>query len=212
MVAPLAFFFALKPYQQKRITVPLRLLRGETVDYQKEGYAPTNVINAIGSSGWEGKGFGGERMPLDPATGKKKKTMHQLGYIPKDTAHNDYVFAVWAEEQGFRGSLLLISGFALLIFQCVFIAFCARDQVGRLLVVGVAALVFAHVFQNIGMQIQLMPITGIPLPFISYGGTFLVTVMFLMGMVQSVWTHRNVALEEETSREKEMMAERRALA
>ena len=214
ILAPLAFFFALKPYQQKRVTVPLRMLKDQAVDYQKEGYAPINVINAIGSAGWEGKGFAGERMPIDPATGKRRKTMQQLGYIPKDTAHNDYIFAVFAEEQGFRGSLLLISGFALLVFQCLFVAFCARDHVGRLLVIGVAALIFAHVFQNIGMQVQLMPLTGIPLPFISYGGTFLLTTMFLMGLVQSVWVHRHVAIHEETAPEKspDVRMPRRALA
>ncbi|MGI8603004.1 MAG: FtsW/RodA/SpoVE family cell cycle protein [Verrucomicrobiales bacterium] len=213
IVAPLAFFFVLKPYQQKRVSVSIRLLRGEKVEYQKEGYAPINVVNAIGSAGWEGKGFGGKRMPLDAATGKPKKTVHQLGLIPKDTAHNDYIFAVFAEEQGFRGALLLICGFGLLVFQCVFIAFCARDQMGRLIVVGVAALVFAHVFQNIGMQVHLMPITGIPLPFVSYGGTFLVTLMFLMGLVQSVWTHRNVALQDEAvTKQKDPLAGRRVLA
>lgn len=197
MVAPILFFFFLKPYQQDRILVPLRIMRGEAVDYQREGYATTNVINAIGSAGWEGKGFAGERMQIDPATGKRRKTMHQLGYIPKPEAHTDYIFPVFAEQHGFRGSLLLLCGFVLMVFQCLFIAVCARDQVGRLLVIGVAALIFAHVFQNVGMQVQLMPITGIPLPFISYGGSFLVTLMLLMGLVQSVWVHRNVALQEE---------------
>ena len=80
--------------------------------------------------------------------------------------------------------------------------------------IGVAALIFAHVFQNIGMQVQLMPLTGIPLPFISYGGTFLLTTMFLMGLVQSVWVHRHVAIHEETAPEKspDVRMPRRALA
>lgn len=210
VVMPWMFFFGLKKYQQDRITVPLRMLQNKPVDYQKEGYASINIVRAIGSAGWEGKGSGGSRMAVDPITGQRKKTMHQLGYIPLNTAHNDYIFPVFAEQQGFRGVLLLIGLFALLIFQSVFIAFCARDQVGRLLVIGVAALLFAHVFENIGMQVQLMPITGIPLPFISSGGTFLVTIMFLLGLVQSTWVHRHVALEEE--KEREQKRKRRPLA
>jgi rod shape determining protein RodA len=75
--------------------------------------------------------------------------------------------------------------------QCAFVAFFARDQLGRLIVVGIVAMMFTHGFQNMGMNILMTPITGIPLPFMSYGGTFLVVCMFLMGMVQSVWIHRN---------------------
>ncbi len=210
LAVPWVFFFGLKPYQRDRIEVPLKLLQDKPVDYRNEGYASLNIVRAIGSSGWEGKGFGGSRMPVDPVTGQRKKTMHQLHFIPKKTAHNDYIFPVFAEEQGFRGSLLLIGVFALLIFQCLYIAFCARDQVGRLLVVGVAALLFTHTYENIGMQVQLMPITGIQLPFISAGGTFLVSVMALLGLVQSVWVHRNTPLEEE--KEKEKTRPRRPLA
>lgn len=210
LVVPWVFFFGLKPYQRDRIEVPLKMLQNKPVDYRKEGYASINIVRAIGSSGWEGKGFGGSRMPVDPITGQRKKTMHQLHFIPKATAHNDYIFPVFAEEQGFRGSLLLIATYALLIFQCLYIAFSARDQMGRLLVVGVAALLFAHIYENIGMQVQLMPITGIPLPFISAGGTFLLSVMALLGLVQSVWVHRNTPLEEE--KEKEKQRQRRPLA
>lgn len=202
LALPWLFFFGLKDYQRDRILVPLKMIQNKPVNYQAEGYASINNVRAIGSAGWEGKGADGSRMPIDPATGQRRKTIHQLGYIPKDTAHNDYIFTVFAEQQGFRGSLLLIGVYALLVFQCIFIAFCSRDQTGRLLVVGVAALLFAHIFENIGMQVQLMPITGIPLPFVSYGGTFLVTVMFLLGLVQSVWVHRHEALEEEREREK----------
>jgi len=202
LALPWLFFFGLKDYQRDRILVPLKMIQNKPVNYQVEGYASINNVRAIGSAGWEGKGADGSRMPQDPATGERRKTIHQLGYIPKDTAHNDYIFTVFAEQQGFRGSLVLIGLFALLVFQCIFIAFCSRDQTGRLLVVGVAALLFAHIFENIGMQVQLMPITGIPLPFVSYGGTFLVTVMFLLGLVQSVWVHRHEALEEDRERDK----------
>ena len=76
---------------------------------------------------------------------------------------------------------------------CIFVAFYARDNLGRLVVVGVTGMMFAHSMQNMGMNVLMMPITGLPLPFISYGGAFLVVSMFLMGMVQSVWIHRNVS-------------------
>lgn len=113
------------------------------------------------------------------------------------TAHNDYIFAVIAEEQGFRGSLLLITAFALLLIQCLFIAFYSRDFSGQLIAGGVVALLFAHIFENIGMCVSLMPITGIPLPLISYSGTFVVICMFLLGMVQSIWVHRYAGDQEQ---------------
>jgi rod shape determining protein RodA len=116
--------------------------------------------------------------------------MHDRRMIPFRTAHNDFIFPVIAEEQGFRGGLLLITGFTVLLVVCLFIATAARDLMGRLLVAGVVALFFAHIFENIGMCIQLMPITGIPLPLISYSGTFVVMCMFMLGLVQSVWIHR----------------------
>lgn len=110
------------------------------------------------------------------------------------TAHNDYIFAVIAEEQGFRASLLLLTGFALLLIQCLFIAFYSRDFSGQIISAGVVALFFAHIFENIGMCVSLMPITGIPLPLISYSGTFVLICMFLLGLVQSIWVHRNKSL------------------
>jgi rod shape determining protein RodA len=74
--------------------------------------------------------------------------------------------------------------------QCLFMGLNARDSVGRLICTGVASLFFAHIFQHVGMNLLIMPITGIPLPFISSGGTFLVICMFLCGVVQSIWVHR----------------------
>ena len=97
---------------------------------------------------------------------------------------------MFSEEIGFRGGLLVLGGFLLLLMQCIYVAFYSRDLMGRLLVVGVVGLVFAHVYQNVGMNLLIMPITGIPLPLISYGGTFMVVLLFLMGLVQSVWVHR----------------------
>ena len=95
---------------------------------------------------------------------------------------------------------LLLALFLFLLVMCFTVAFFARDALGRLIVAGIIALLFAHIFEHIGMNIVLLPITGIPLPFISYGGTFLIMIMSLMGLMQSVWVHRNKMLEEEAAR------------
>lgn len=154
--------------------------RGYIVD-SDENYAEYRVTMAVGKAGWSGVGYGS----------KAKRSLHHRKDIPWRTAHNDYIFAVIAEEQGFRGSLLLITGFALLLIQCLFIAFYSRDLSGQIIASGVVALMFAHIFENIGMCVSLMPITGIPLPLISYSGTFVLISMFLLGMVQSIWVHRD---------------------
>ena len=83
-------------------------------------------------------------------------------------------------------------GIALLLIQGIFMAFYSRDQVGRLLVVGVVTMFFAHTFQNAGMNLGMLPVIGLPMPFISYGGTFMIVTLFLVGMMQSVWVHRNI--------------------
>ncbi len=192
-VLPIAYNFGLKDYQKERIQVFMDVWAGKEIDTQNEGYAINNILKAVGSAGWEGKGFLGKNV-------EGQKTVNRMGFIPKDTAINDFIFTVVAEEQGYRGALFLISLFAFLLVQLVFVAFSARDQLGRLLVAGIAALFFAHIFQNIGMNIGLLPITGIPLPFISYGGTFVIIVMFLLGLTQSVWIHRNTPAPEKESK------------
>jgi rod shape determining protein RodA len=105
--------------------------------------------------------------------------------------HNDYIFSAIAEQWGFVGGIVLIGAFALLLLTCLFVAFFAGDQLGLLLVVGVTALVFTHIFQNVGMTIAMLPITGVPLPLISYSGSFVLMIMFGLGLVNSVWIHRN---------------------
>jgi rod shape determining protein RodA len=184
---PYLFFFGMKDYQQKRITVQYRMLRGDKVDTLNEAYNAHNNLMAIGSGGWTGKGF------------KNPETINNKGFITPDTAINDFVFVVLAEEQGFRGALILLATFMLLLLQCLFVAFYSRDVLGRLLVVGIVGLFFAHIFQNVGMNVLLTPITGIPLPMVSYGGTFVVINLFLMGLVQSVWIHR-IDYSEESNR------------
>lgn len=175
---PFAYFFGLKDYQKKRITTQIEMLQGKKVNILAEAYSAHNNLLAIGSGGWSGKGF------------KNPETINNKGFISPDTAINDFIFPVFSEEFGFRGSLLVIGGFLLLLLQLVYVAFYSRDMMGRLIVVGIVGLLFAHIYQNIGMNLLIMPITGIPLPFISYGGTFMVVLLFLMGLAQSVWVHR----------------------
>ena len=183
-IIPLLYFVALPLVSKRgpeRIDVWLRMMQGREVDISGDAYAPHNVSMAVGKAGWKGIGW----------NSKSKNSLHEKGFIPRETAHNDYIFAVIAEELGFRGSLLLLTAFALLMIQGLFIAFYSRDVSGRLLVCLVVALFFAHVFESIGMCVLIMPITGIPLPLVSYSGTFVVICMFLLGLVQSVWIHRN---------------------
>jgi len=186
-VLPLLYFVALPLVSERgpeRIDIWLRMMEGKPVDIAGPAYAPHNVSMAVGKAGWKGVGW----------NSRSEKSLHEKGFIPRDTAHNDYIFAVIAEELGFRGSLLLLTAFALLLTQGIFIAFYSRDVSGRLLVCLVVALFFAHIFESIGMCILLMPITGIPLPLVSYSGTFVVICMFMLGLVQSVWIHRNYKL------------------
>ncbi|MEM7144015.1 MAG: FtsW/RodA/SpoVE family cell cycle protein [Verrucomicrobiota bacterium] len=184
MIIPVVYFFVLKDYQKARIDTYIKIVSGKEYDERGDGWVPKHLQIAIGSGGWKGKGYKTERSVSNT-------------WLPKDVVINDFIFAPVAEEHGFRGAMLLISGLAFLILQALFVAFYARDQFGRLLIIGIVALIFTHCFMNIGMNINLVPITGLPLPFVSYGGTFTVIVMFLLGVVQSVWVHRDIRVKEE---------------
>lgn len=170
-----------------RIELYLNMLNDRDVDINGDAYAPHWVSTAIGKSGWKGLGWNAE---------SERGSLHDKKYIPWKTAHNDFIFAVIGEEQGFRGSLFLLTMYAFLLIQCLFIAFYSRDSSGRIMSAAVVALLFAHIFENVGMCVLMMPITGIPLPLVSYSGTFIVMIMFILGLVQSVWVHRNRVFEE----------------
>jgi rod shape determining protein RodA len=173
---PIALHLGMKPYQQQRITAFIN----PDIDKQGSAWAINQSLIAIGSGGWSGKGF---RAP---------NTQIELGFLPSTAVHNDYIFSAIGEQWGFVGGMFLIGAFALLLLTCLFVAFFARDQLGLLLVVGMTALVFTHIFQNMGMTIALLPITGVPLPLISYSGSFVLMIMFGLGLVNSVWIHRHV--------------------
>ena len=162
-------FVPLRPHQVKRVKIFL--------DPHAAGYTLRQSMISIGSGGFSGKGF------------RKGETNH-LKYLPQSISMNDFIFCVYAEEAGFVGSVALLALFGALLVPCVWTAYVAADGRGRLVSIGVSTLVFAHVFINIAMSIGLVPITGLPLPFISAGRTFLVTVMAGLGVVQSVSIHR----------------------
>lgn len=188
---PILYFVILPLVSERgpdRIDLWLRMLQGQQVDIQGDGYAPHNVSMAVGKAGWKGVGW---------KASADKGSLHDKKFIPHLTAHNDFIVAVIAEELGFRGMLLLLGCFVLLLVQGLFIGFYSRDVAGRLIVCMVVALLFAHIYENIGMCVLLMPITGIPLPLVSYSGTFVVICMFLLGLVQSVWVHRHRSRLEE---------------
>ncbi|MCB1228044.1 MAG: FtsW/RodA/SpoVE family cell cycle protein [Verrucomicrobiales bacterium] len=195
-VIPLAYFFGLKDYQRKRIDTTIYMMLGqeEKVNMQDEGWVAGHLQVAIGSAGFEGKGPLSKKVP-------DQRSIHRT-WFPNESI-NDFIFAVVAEEFGFRGALLLLSLMLLLLIQGIFVAYHARDQLGRLIAVGVVAMIFAHTFQNAGMNLNLLPIIGLPMPFVSYGGTFLVVMLFLMGMVQSVWVHRNTLTVKKRGRDEE---------
>ena len=119
-----------------------------------------------------------------------KGTQAQLGYLPQAVAHNDFIFSVIAEETGFLGSAFVLGLFCLMVANGIRIAGLARDRFGMQLAIGVSILFLVHFFINIGMTIGITPITGLPLPFLSYGGSFVLSCFILQGLVQSVYRHR----------------------
>jgi len=147
-------------------------------DQMDSGYNLRQATMTIGSGGLMGKGYRrGESI--------RRRLLPPMGIM------NDFIFCVWAEEMGYlKGSLVLLALFALLSVSTAWTAVVASDGRGRLVALGMATLVFAHVYVNIGMSIGLVPITGLPLPFLSLGRTFLVTVLCGLGLVQSVSLHR----------------------
>lgn len=165
-------YLPLKDHQVRRLRVFLFPER----DILGDGYNLRQAKLAIASGGWRGKGHG-------------EGSLKQLGYLPPTVSMNDFIFAVLAEESGFMGCLLLLALYTGVLFSGLKAAFRAQDDRGRLLAVGVSMLLFCHVYINVAMSIGLMPITGLPLPFISAGRTFLVVVMVCLGLIQSVAVH-----------------------
>ncbi len=138
-------------------------------------YNVYQALISIGSGGWLGKGYG-------------QGTQSQLHFLM--VRHTDFIFSVIAEELGFVGATLLMFLFLVLLLRLIRIAERARDPLGRSIAVGVATLIFFQSVVNIGMNLRLMPVTGIPLPFVSYGGSSLITMLMAIGLAESVALHR----------------------
>jgi rod shape determining protein RodA len=162
-VIALPFWRHLQPYQQNRLLVFLN----PDVDPRATGWHVTQSKVAIGSGGLIGKGF---------TLGTQKR----LAFLPAQ--HTDFIFSVVGEELGFLGVLLALILFTLLMLTLVRIARRATDPFTSLCVLGIAGMLFAHVVENVGMTVNLLPITGIPLPFFSYGGSFLLTCFPAVGI------------------------------
>ena len=164
----------LHDYQRNRI---LTFVAPDKFDPTGIGWNQRQSLISVGSGGLTGKGW-------------TEGTQAKLGYLPRGIAHNDFIFSVIAEEKGFLGSITIIGLFGVVLWNGIRIAGLARDRFGALLALGVTVLTAVHVFVNIAMTIGLVPVTGIPLPFISYGGTFVLSCCLLQGLVQSVYRFR----------------------
>lgn len=167
---PLLWKF-LRPYQQQRI----KTFFNPENDPLGSGYHVIQSKIAVGSGQIIGKGYG-------------KGTQAHLGFLPE--VHTDFAFSIWAEEWGFVGAVILIVLFAVMLWRCVSIAAMTRERFGTFLAIGVAAMIFWQVFINTCMVTGLMPVVGIPLPFISYGGSSVLTACMGLGLVLNVRARR----------------------
>ncbi len=162
----------LKPYQRQRVVTFLN----PEADRAESGYQVIQSKIAIGSGGVAGKGY-------------LRGTQKGLGFLPQN--HTDFIFSVLGEEFGFVGCVGVLLLFAFLVQRGLGVALKARSRFGSTLVVGICGMLVFHVGVNVSMTLGLAPVTGLPLPFLSYGGTFLVTILSLIGFVFNVSLRRN---------------------
>lgn len=143
----------------------------------EKSYQVRQALISVGSGGFWGKGW-------------RQGQQTELSFLPAGAAHNDFIFSVIAEEEGFVGSVVVLTLYAVVLFTGLRIAGQARDRLGKLLAVGVVTLLFSHVFINIGMNIRIVPVTGIPLPLLSYGGSSVLCSLIALGLMQNVYKNR----------------------
>ncbi len=190
LFAPPSLQFPMKAYQKQRLMVyfghdnfaspeDATPAESQTLRQQQQGddYNVRQALISVGSGGLTGKGW-------------RHGTQNALGYLPRAVAHNDFIFSVIAEEEGFVGSVIVLALYAVVLFAGLRIAGQARDRLGKLVAVGVVTLIFSHVFINIGMNIRIMPVTGVPLPLVSYGGSSVLGSLIAAGLMQNVYIHR----------------------
>jgi rod shape determining protein RodA len=167
VAAPAMGVHVLKPYQVERLTAFLH----PSTNPEKEGYQQEEAKIAIGSGQKTGRGAGATQVPL--------------GYVPE--SHTDFIFAAVGEQYGFVGAALVLSLYALLIWRALRILTMSKDLFGSLVAAGVAAMLMFQVFVNVGMAIGIMPITGVTLPLMSYGGSSVITTLLGVGLLQSIY-------------------------
>lgn len=173
----------LQPYQRGRLSAFTmdESQIGQIADKQEREAVKAAFYNgkaskvAVGNGGLLGRGL-------------LRGTQSQRNFLP--VQYTDFIFAVTAEELGFVGASAMLGLLCLLLWQAVNVAGHARDRFGRLIAIGIFAMLLIHTFENVGMNLGLTPITGIPLPFISYGGSFTITVLAAMGVLQSIELRR----------------------
>jgi rod shape determining protein RodA len=164
----------LRDYQRLRLLIFIDPLKYDPT-LENGAWDVTYSLNAIGSGGLTGHGW-------------THGIITQAHYV--SAMYSDFIFAATGEELGFIGAAVLLLFETLLIWQALVVATVARDSFGRLIAVGVAALFLSHLLVNVGVNMSVMPVTGIPLPFISYGGSFTMTTLAAIGLVESVALHR----------------------
>jgi len=170
---PMLWLFVMRPYQKQRV---LTFLNPES-DQFGSGWNIIQSKTAIGSGGFEGKGY-------------MQGTQSQLDFLPE--SHTDFIIAVLSEEMGFIGAVILILTYLAITFRGMLICIRARDSFGRLLAGSLTLTFFIYVFVNIGMVTGILPVVGVPLPLISYGGTSIVTLLASFGLLMSVSTHQKI--------------------
>lgn len=172
LLAPLSWFW-MKDYQKLRV----KTLFNPELDPLGAGYHTIQSKIAVGSGGFWGKGL-------------YAGTQSRLNFLPEK--HTDFIFSVYAEEMGFLGVILLLTLFLILILKGLNIAYRSADRFGVFLGLGIVAAISFYVIFNIGMTIGLFPVTGLPLPLMSYGGSSLVTTFFALGLLLNIEMRRNI--------------------
>jgi rod shape determining protein RodA len=167
VAAPAASVHVLKPYQVERLTAFLH----PSDNPQRQGYQLNQSITAIGAGGKTGRG-------------PQHATQTRLDFLPEH--HTDFVFSVVGESFGFAGAALVLSLYALLIWRALRIVTLAKNLYGALLAAGIAAMLMFQVLVSVGMSIGIMPITGVPLPLMSYGGSSVLVTFLALGLLQSI--------------------------
>jgi rod shape determining protein RodA len=173
VVAPAVGVDVLKPYQVNRLTA----FMNPTDDPRQQGYQLKQSIVGIGSGQRTGRG-------------QENATQTQLNFIPEH--HTDFIFSVVGEEFGFAGAALVLSLYALLIWRALRILTMAKNLYGALIAGGIAAMLMFQIFVNVGMTIGIMPITGVPLPLMSYGGSSVIVTLMAIGFLQSIHAQARV--------------------